>query len=118
MTTTTARALKRPPTFTHDERGQPIAIVPLANGHSARLDRCDWESLLQRGITGNWTFNEVGKGHAYVRAKALGKKLVMIAREILGARPGEIVGYRNGDRTDLRRSNLLLSRGGRAKPRP
>lgn len=117
MTRTKTAVPKRLPLFTTDEHGQPIAVITLADGRTARLDARDWEALLQRGVSPNWLLNSVGGGFAYVRAKTPGQRVVMVAREILGARPGEIAGYRNGDRMDLRRSNLMLSRGGRAKPR-
>lgn len=115
MTINSTTAPRRLPVFTRDEHGQPIAVITLANGTTARLDLIDWESLLQRGVSPNWTLNSVGGGFAYVRAKTPGQRAVMIAREITGAQPRQIAGYRNGDRTDLRRSNLTLTTGGRAK---
>lgn len=117
MTKSKARAPKRQPTFTADEHGQPIVLVPLATGHTARVDLADWEALLLRGVSPNWTRNTAVAGFAYVRARGPGRGLVMVAREIVGARPREIVSHRNGDRTDLRRSNLKISTGGRAKAR-
>lgn len=108
-------APKRPPIFTTDDRGAPVAVILLASGESARLDAHDWERLLLRGVTPNWTLNTTARGHAYVRAQRSRGNLVMVAREVLDARPGEIITYRNGDRTDLRRSNLQIAKGGRAK---
>jgi len=115
MTTPSARAPKRQPIFTSDENGASVVLVPLATGQTARVDPADWEALLLRGISPNWTRNTAGPGFAYVRARGPGRGLVMIAREVVGARPREIVSHRNGDRLDLRRSNLKLSTGGRAK---
>lgn len=117
MTKPNSRAPKRQPTFTTDENGAPIVIVPLATGQTARVDLADWEALLLRGVSPNWTRNTAVNGFAYVRARAAGQNLLMVAREILGARPREIVSHRNGDRTDLRRANLKISTGGRAKAR-
>lgn len=108
--------LKRLPTFTTDGDGVAIARVPLANGTCAIVETADWEDLLSRGLTPHWTLNDDGKGRGYVRCQG-GGNLVMVSRQITGARRGEIVGYRNGDRRDLRRSNLYVTRGGRAKPR-
>lgn len=117
MTATHVRIPKRPPIFTTDDNGAPIAIIPLTGGRCARLDLGDWEGLLLRGVTPNWTLNASKKGHAYVRAQGRHGNLLMVAREVLGARPGEIAAYRNGDSTDLRRSNLHIAKGGRAKAR-
>ena len=108
---------KRLPTYTRDADGHLIAVVPLARGSSATIDARDLEDLLQRGLTPNWTLNTTAGGHAYVRAQGRHGNLLMVAREVLGARPGEIVAYRNGDSTDLRRSNLHIAKGGRAKAR-
>lgn len=106
---------KRLPTYTRDTDGHPIAVVPLARGGSATIDAQDLEDLLQRGLTLNWTFNLSGGGdYAYVRAQTP-DNLVSIGRMVTGARPGEAVKYRNGDRRDLRRRNLYVTNGGRKK---
>lgn len=105
---------KRLPTYSRDEYGQPIAVVPLARGGSAKIDAHDLEELIQRGITPNWTFNPSGGGdYAYVRSRTPENNLVSIGRLVTGARPGEAVKYRNGDRRDLRRRNLYVTNGGR-----
>lgn len=101
------RQAKRLPLFTTDDGGQPIAIVPLANGRTAMIDRGNWEALLCAGLTPHWTCNDNGTGCAYVRAHGR-DNTVTIARVITGAGRGRIVRHRNGDRTDLRRSNLYV----------
>lgn len=107
---------KRLPTYTRDADGNPIAVVPLARGGDALVDAPVLEELLQRGVTLNWTFNLSGGGEfAYVRTRTAARNLVSVAREVVGARSREIVRYRNGDRRDLRRSNLYVTSGGRAK---
>jgi hypothetical protein len=107
---------KRLPTYTRDADGDPIAVVPLARGGDAIVDADVLEDLLQRGVTLNWTFNLSGGGEfAYVRTRTASRNLVTVAREVIGARPREIVRYRNGDRRDLRRRNLYVSSGGRAR---
>ena len=108
------KQMKRQPTFTTDNEGTPIAVVPLANGRAATLDLTDWEDLICGGVTPNWTFNDNGGGFSYVRCQSP-DNLLIVGREIMQAGKGEMVRYRNGDRTDLRRANLRLVRGGRAK---
>jgi hypothetical protein len=107
---------KRLPTYSLDEDGQPIAVVPLARGGSATIDAHDLEELLQRGITLNWTLNLSGGDYAYVRAQTP-NNLVSVARLVTGAGPGNAVKYRNGERRDLRRRNLYVTSGGRKKAR-
>lgn len=105
---------KRQPTFTTDNDGLPIVLVPLANGRVATVDLSDWEDLLCAGLTPQWTLNDSGNGFAYVRAQGR-ENLVVVARVITGAGRREIVRYCNGDHLDLRRRNLRVTSGGRAK---
>lgn len=108
---------KRQPTFTTEVDGGEVVVVPLANGQSAMLDRADWDDLRARGLSPNWTYNDNGEGLGYVRC-AGGENLVIVARVILGAGKAAAVRYRNGDRTNLRRRNLYVTGGGRAKGKP
>lgn len=107
MTMPTRRPLKRHPTFTTDADGTPVASIPLAKGQTATLETTDWEDLLCRGVSPHWTFNHNGNGLSYVRVKSP-LNLLSVGRLILGARRGQIVRYRNGDRCDLRRLNIHL----------
>ncbi|WP_225767258.1 hypothetical protein [Inquilinus sp. Marseille-Q2685] len=123
MTSTTAQSPKfkpgrsisalRPPTFTTDERGKPVVLVPLANGAgTATLDRADWDALAARGVTPNWYLTEVTSGTyraSVVRAYHAGK-VVQVGRLILGATPNQKLVYAAADRTDLRRSNITLKK--------
>ena len=105
---------KRQPTFTTDSDGDPIAIMPLAQGEPATVDADVLDELVRQGVTLNWTWNLSGDGYGYVRAEGP-VNLVTIARVIMKPPLGFIVRYRNGNRRDLRRKNLYLERGGRAK---
>lgn len=109
------RQAKRPPTFTTDEGGQPVALVALANGRVAMIDVPDLDYLMESGVTLNWNFHDNGKGCAYVRAKGRDNGTVSIARFITEADKRQQVRYANGDRTDLRWANLRLESGGVAK---
>ncbi len=105
-------APKRPPVYSIDTDGTPIALIPLATGGSATIDATDLDQLLRQGLTPNWTLNDNGSGWGYVRAKSP-DNLVSIAREIMRPRAGDCVKYRNGNRRDLRRSNLYVVGGAR-----
>lgn len=90
-----------------DERGTPIAVVPLARGGTAKINAADYHDLVALGVSPNWTLNSGGEGPSYVRA-SLRYVPANITRFLLNPRADEIVSYRNGDRTDLRRANLYL----------
>ena len=101
-----------------DSKGTKVALVPLKGKHAkdtpyARIDMEDLQALAERGISLNWCMNHNGKGRFYVsgRNERYQADRVNIAREILQPRVGQVVTYRSTDRSDLRRSNLLLTDG-------
>lgn len=104
--------MKRAPTFTTDERGRPIARVPLAGlGGDALIDREDWDRLMAAGISTSWYIVSTGDGPTrfpVVRVGVRGKD-VAVARLILGADPRLRLVYATDDRRDLRRSNVSLT---------
>ena len=89
-------------------------MVPLAN-HSrpARIDAKDFEMLLAEGYSDQWNFNRVGQGYGYVRCKdgKIKGGLSTVARLVLGAGKKQVVHYRDGDRRNLCRSNLYITKG-------
>lgn len=102
---------RRTSTTSEDQRGRTIVLVPLANHlRPARLLLADFEALKTRGVSDQWTMNEARPGHCYVRASAVApaRTLVTIARVLLAAPPGRLIGYRDGDRTNLLRENLYI----------
>jgi hypothetical protein len=102
-----------PITRTHDTDGRPIAVIPLANGGTAKMLAADWQEWNRLGLPTRWTLNPTGNGHAYVRAartRATGC-LFTPARVLLEAGRGQIVRYRDGDTSNLRRDNLYLASG-------
>jgi hypothetical protein len=90
--------------------GSRIADVPLpgAQGLRVTLDAADFDRLMDIGMSPAWFTN----GGGYVRAEAPASfgvpNLVQVARVIMEPPPGCIVKYRDGDRLNLRRSNLLV----------
>ncbi|NDW03952.1 hypothetical protein [Jiella pacifica] len=100
-----------------DEQGKPIVRVPVdARGEKwATLDAADFDEVVAEGLGLTWHYNSAGpkKRWSYVKAhsSAASGGLVMVARVIMGAGPGEIVSYRSGDRLDLRRRNLTVEPG-------
>ena len=91
--------------------------VPLANTNEpAILDAADYRMLEREGLGHSWTFNPNGSGMCYVKASTmkLPGHLVAVARLIIGAKAGQVVSYRDGNRLNLPRSNLYI-REGKAK---
>ena len=109
---------KRTPTFTSDENGNDIALVPLANhSNPARVLRKDFDALRAAGWSDQWTFNDSGNGYAYVKvgnSQSLGN-LAIVARLLMKPGKREMIRYRDGDRTNLVRSNLYIEPDPRGK---
>lgn len=111
------RELRAPIPFT-DAHGTPCLRVPLGNapGSFAVIDRHSYDALISEGLTGPWFLNGNGTGRSYVRiavpveGRRSGTNL-LVARLILGAGPGTVVRYANGDRLDLRFINLAWRKG-------
>jgi hypothetical protein len=90
----------------------PVVLVPLAGGGHATLDAPDFAELKRIGLSTSFYLN--GKDpHLYVKAglwRTKGRG-VGVARIVAGAGPGQVVKYRDKDRTNLRRRNLVLNSG-------
>ena len=69
--------------------------------------------LLAEGYSDQWNFNRVGQAYGYVRCKDGKVKggLSTVARLVLGAGKKQVVHYRDGDRLNLCRSNLYITKG-------
>ena len=69
--------------------------------------------LLAEGYSDQWNFNRVGQGYGYVRCKNGKVKggLSTVARLVLGTGRKQVVHYRDGDRLNLCRSNLYITKG-------
>ena len=117
---------KRTPVFTIDRDGREIVLVPLANHNEpAKLFTEDWDRLMRAKISPHWTLNGAN-GFPYVRCGVRrAGRLDTVARLILRAGAGQVVGYCSEDRLNLRRDNLRIkprsvgarSRGPASKPR-
>lgn len=99
-----------------DEHGQPCFHIPMSNapGVSAIVDQHSYAALRSAGITGPWFLNGNGTGKSYVRIAVRVKgsaTLLLVARLIIGARPGTVVRYANGNPLDLRFLNLAWRSG-------
>lgn len=89
--------------------------VPL-DDHGRRhalANAADYDRLRAEGIGGAWYVNDDGKGRDYVRTAVTGAKgkQIMVGRAILRLGLGEVVRFINGNRLDLRRSNVFVTRG-------
>lgn len=109
-------------TFTHDDDGRAVAHVPLRDRkHNvidfAIIERDDLEGLQAAGVPTPWFLNTSSSGQAYVNAPERDHKgrSLPVARTIIGAGKGTIVRYRDGNRLNLKRSNLYLAKHAAAK---
>lgn len=105
---------QRVPIRTTDERGRAIVRVPLTNhAGEAVVEESDFDRLTEAGLPMTWQLNGGNSGPGYVRAYCNGAtgNLLTVARLITGAGYKQIVRYNDGDRTNLRRSNLKVVSG-------
>ncbi len=98
-----------PTVLTEPKDNSSVVLVPLSSGKGyAKINEEDFLRIREEGYTGKWFLNSdrVG-GIEYVRTfhKTNNKS---VSRLILNPPPGYVVRYRNTDRTDLRRCNLVL----------
>lgn len=100
---------KRPVTYTSDCRGDLVHVSLGNTADEAVLDRADFERIIAEGYSDQWVANDNGCGKAYIKTRSLTKpyNAVHVPRLILKITAGK-VGYRNGCRWDLRRSNLCV----------
>lgn len=95
-------------TITDPLDGSRVVLVPLSKGKGvAKINEEDFIQLVSNGYVGKWFLNTNGKGTAYVKLfyKINNKS---IANLIMSPPKSHVVRYRNNDRKDLRRSNLII----------
>ncbi|MGE0350826.1 hypothetical protein [Hydrogenophaga sp.] len=91
-----------------------VVGVILQDGSMALVDEEDYLLLQQRGWSARWTQRKVTGDNSYPSINH-GDKIRSLCRIILNAQVGETIRYRNGDRNDLTRRNLILkAKGGKA----
>lgn len=102
------RRQKRQPRY---EKG--VVVVPLGpqgSKGSAYVLPADYDMLVALGLSSNWNLSPLG----YVTApcaRAPGAH-VLLARVLMDCGPGESVGYRDGNKLNLRRHNLKVNKKG------
>jgi len=91
-----------------------IIEIPLNNSpEPALIDREGLERVKAAGFPGAWFMAGDGRGYNYVtttKAGMVGSNFT-VSRIAAGALPGQIVKYRNGNRHDLRATNLYIVKG-------
>lgn len=91
-----------------------LVRVEMANrpGVFATVDRKDFDRWKAEGRSTRWFLNGVG-ARQYVRVydPTYAGGLVSVVRLMFLPRQGRIVRYRNGDRLDLRRDNIIMTDG-------
>jgi hypothetical protein len=105
------------PEFTTDADGQELTHVALANtDQRATLYAEDFRHLMDAGWSRHWALTNTGGRFEYVLAYARGPmnnpRTITLARLIAQAAKGQRVTYADGDRTNLRRDNLVIVKGG------
>lgn len=91
-----------------------VVGVILQDGSVALVDEKDYLLLQERGWSARWTQRKVTGDNSYPSINH-GDKIRPLCRIILNAQMGETIRYRNGDRNDLTRRNLILkAKGGKA----
>ncbi|WP_143098297.1 hypothetical protein [Variovorax sp. OK605] len=87
--------------------------VVLQDGSVVLVEERDYSLMQAAGWSGRWTQRKVTGNNCYPSINH-GDKISPLARIILDAHKGETVRYRNGDRNDLTRENLILkAKGGK-----
>lgn len=98
-------------------QGLPVVFVPLANSEQCAIVEPEvLERLTALGVSTQWTLNAAKPGgYLYVRACAdrrspiaAGRSLLSVAPLIMAAGRDQQVSYRDGNRLNLLRSNLVI----------
>lgn len=93
-----------------------LRVILAQHQGTAEIDRETFERLMATGVSPYWHLNEPGSRGSYGQVKSHHSKrgTVILAREALRLSKGDGLRacFRNGNRTDLRRSNLY------AEPNP
>jgi len=107
--------MKRQPTFYKAHDGHEYAVVPLANTKlKATLDAEVYRQLRTLGVSPNWRLSQGVRRIGYPAVTVLDRPQ-FVARLIAGVGPGRQVSYRDGNRLNLRRSNLQVTKARHAK---
>jgi hypothetical protein len=92
--------------------GRTIVHLPLRGGRYARLDAEDADRLLAAGVALSAAYlTRIERGGPHVALPSNRPDLfpvILLARLVTGATPGQRVRYRDGDRLNLTRNNLKV----------
>lgn len=92
---------------TRDENAREVAVVPLQNGRKGAciIDLDDWQFLISLGMS--TALNRLKNGTIVTPCSRSNTNWLVVARILMDAREGEAVICRDGDNSNLRRSNLV-----------
>jgi hypothetical protein len=115
--TQTSRLLRSPNENDIRPFDATTAHVLMPDGSAVRVNLESLEDFRRRDITARWSTYCNGSGRSYVAVNLPAGGSTTVSRLIAKCGPNEAVTYANGNRMDLRRSNLVvLPRGpGRRK---
>jgi hypothetical protein len=94
-----------------DHGGRRIVKAHATHGVTFDLWEVDWLRVCE-DFTPTWFTLKDGKGHQYIAGNRYGfTSPVMLARAIVAAGRGERVQYKDGNRFNLKRDNLVIVEG-------
>lgn len=95
--------------FKNQDNQRNAVHVPLEhNDKPAIIYEDDFALLMDMGVSPRWAYNAATMGHVKVYSN---NKILSVARILVDAGKGERVQFLNGNRTDLRRDNLVIAKG-------
>jgi hypothetical protein len=95
-------------TTTKDDNGKEIALVPLFNSRKkAAIYIEDYNELLAMGVPTRWRLV-----YGVLKVRLPGQRAdSFLARLLLDCGPGQIVRFKDRNKTNLRRDNLVIAPG-------
>ena len=107
-----ARPTRYPVTYHTDVKGNEIVEVGIAHNRSFTMDKISYLKLIELGLSMAFWLNDDGNGNEYVRTHyppaSETANNVQVVRLILDVPQKNVVRYKDGDRLNLRLSNLFF----------
>ena len=109
---TTISPSRYPVNFRTETNGNKIVEIGMAHNRTVIMDEVSYTKLIGLGLKMTFWVNDNGKGNEYVRTHyspaSKTENNVQVVRLILDGSHGTVVRYKDGNRLNLRLSNLYL----------